>query len=129
MNIHLLLLLKLNNKLIIINTCDICLHKFSHFSFLQKPPKTILNVVGIRRVYNGDQGWDSPTIKLYYLSLKLALLQWKTMLVEKTVIVELGESQPWIIVIIIAKIWNLLSSSCVFYLDTKITYWIQKWLV
>ena len=34
------------------------------------------------------QGWDSPMLKLWYLSLWLALFQWKT------VIEELGESQP-----------------------------------
>ena len=39
------------------------------------------------------QGQDSPTSKLYSLSLWLGLSQWKTMLVEKTVIVELGESR------------------------------------
>ena len=33
-----------------------------------------------------SQRWDSPTLKLDYLSLKQALFQWKTMLVEKTVI-------------------------------------------
>ena len=41
------------------------------------------------------QGWDSPTLKLYYLIFELGLFQWKTMLVEKTVIVDLGESRPW----------------------------------
>ena len=41
------------------------------------------------------QGQDSPSLKLYYLSLWLSLFQWKTLLVEKTVIVELGESWPW----------------------------------
>ena len=40
------------------------------------------------------QGRDSPTLKLYYLSLLLALSQIKTLLEEKTVIVELGESWP-----------------------------------
>ena len=40
------------------------------------------------------QGQDSPSLKLYYLSLWLSLFQWKTLLVEKTVIVELGESRP-----------------------------------
>ena len=39
-------------------------------------------------------GQDSPSLKLYYLSLWLSLFQWKTLLVEKTVVVELGESQP-----------------------------------
>ena len=39
--------------------------------------------------------WDSPTFKLYYLSPWLGVFQWKTMLVEKTVRVELGESRPW----------------------------------
>ena len=38
---------------------------------------------------------DSPMLKLCYLSLWLALFRWKTLLVEKTVIVEIGESQPW----------------------------------
>ena len=41
------------------------------------------------------QGWDSPKLKLDFLCLWLALFQWKTKLVEKTVIVELGESWPW----------------------------------
>ena len=41
------------------------------------------------------QGQDSPTLKLcYYLSPWLGVFQWKTLLVEKTVIVEVGESQP-----------------------------------
>ena len=39
-------------------------------------------------------GWDSPTLKLCYLCLWLALFQLKTLLEEKSVIVELGESQP-----------------------------------
>ena len=39
-------------------------------------------------------GQDSPRLYLYYLSLWLALYQSKTLLVEKTVIVELGESWP-----------------------------------
>ena len=47
--------------------------------------------------YERCQGWDSPTLKLYYLRLQLSLFQWKTMLVDKTVIVELGESQPSIL--------------------------------
>ena len=41
-----------------------------------------------------DLGQDSPSLKFYYLSLWLSLLQWKTLLVEKTVKVELGESRP-----------------------------------
>ena len=52
------------------------------------------NFKQLPKIYNGNQGWDSPTFKLYYLSLKRAFFQWKTMLVEKTVIVELGESRP-----------------------------------
>ena len=40
-------------------------------------------------------GQDSPSLKLCYLSLWLSLFQWKTLLVKKTVIVELGESWPW----------------------------------
>ena len=45
------------------------------------------------------QGWDSPTLKLCYLSFLLLTFQWKTLLQEKTVIVELGESQPrWIVI-------------------------------
>ena len=47
---------------------------------------------------NGNLGWNSPTLKLYYLSFWLALFPWKIMLVEKSVIVELGESRPWILV-------------------------------
>ena len=39
--------------------------------------------------------WDSPRSKLYYLCLWLAIFQWKTLLEEKTMIVELGESWPW----------------------------------
>ena len=41
------------------------------------------------------QGQDSQRLNLYYLPLILALFQSKTLLVEKTVIVELGESRPW----------------------------------
>ena len=40
------------------------------------------------------QGQDSPRSNHYYLSLWLAIFQSKTLLVEKTVIVEHGESQP-----------------------------------
>jgi hypothetical protein len=40
------------------------------------------------------QGRDSPSLELCYLSLWLALLQWKRLLGEKTVIVELDDSQP-----------------------------------
>ena len=43
---------------------------------------------------NKLQGQDSPRLNLYYLSAWLALFQSKTLLVEKTVIVELGESWP-----------------------------------
>ena len=39
------------------------------------------------------QGGDSPTL-LYYLSFRLAFQQWKTLLEEKTLILEIGESQP-----------------------------------
>ena len=41
-----------------------------------------------------DQGWDSPRLKSYFLSLWLRLFQCKTPLWEQTGIVELGESQP-----------------------------------
>ena len=40
------------------------------------------------------QGQDSTTLKLCYLSLLLATFQEKTLLEEKTVMVELGESWP-----------------------------------
>jgi hypothetical protein len=40
-------------------------------------------------------GWDSPTLKLCYICPWLALFQLKTLLKEKSVIAELGESQPW----------------------------------
>ena len=40
------------------------------------------------------QGQDSLRLNLYYLSLWLAVFQSKTLLVEKTVSVELGESWP-----------------------------------
>ena len=39
-------------------------------------------------------GWDSPNSKFCYLSFWLELFKIKTLLVEKTVIEELGESQP-----------------------------------
>ena len=39
---------------------------------------------------------DSPTLKLCYLSFLLLTFQWKTLLEEKTVIVEPDESQPWL---------------------------------
>ena len=42
-------------------------------------------------------GQDSPSLKLYYLSLWLSLFQWKTLILEKNVMVELGESQPCIL--------------------------------
>ena len=42
----------------------------------------------------GIQGQDSPRLNLYYLSLWLALFQSTILLVEKTVIVELGEFWP-----------------------------------
>ena len=40
------------------------------------------------------QGQDSPTLKLCYLSFQLVTFLLKTLLEEKTMIVELGESQP-----------------------------------
>ena len=40
-------------------------------------------------------GQDSPRLNLYYLGLWLALFLSKTLLVEKTVIVELDESWHW----------------------------------
>ena len=71
----------------------------------------ILNTIGILNICNPDlfspfksktcpffrdvmQGQDSPSFKIYYLSLGLSLFQRKTLQVEKTVIVELVESQP-----------------------------------
>ena len=42
-------------------------------------------------------GQDSPTLKLCYLSPWQGVFQLKTLLVEKPVIVEVGESQPWAI--------------------------------
>ena len=40
------------------------------------------------------QVWDSPRLKICYLSFRLALFKWKAQLEEKTVKVELGDSQP-----------------------------------
>ena len=40
------------------------------------------------------QGWDSPRLKLCYLSHWLGVFQWKPLLVEKTMIVVVGESRP-----------------------------------
>jgi hypothetical protein len=45
-------------------------------------------------IFSEFQSWDSPKLKFCYLFLWLALSQWNTLLEEKTVIVELGESQP-----------------------------------
>ena len=44
-----------------------------------------------------DLGRDSPTLKLSNLGLWLALFQGKTLLEEKTVIVELGESWTYLL--------------------------------
>ena len=43
---------------------------------------------------SNSQGQDSPSLKLFYLSLWLSFFQWKNLLEEKNVIVELGKSQP-----------------------------------
>ena len=45
-------------------------------------------------IVNLVQSQDSPTLKLCYLGFKLVTFLLKTLLKEKTVIVELGESQP-----------------------------------
>ena len=42
----------------------------------------------------GFQGQDSLTLKHFYLSFLLRNFQLKTLLEDKTVIVELGESKP-----------------------------------
>ena len=39
-----------------------------------------------------NQCWDSPRINLYNRSFQLTVFQWKTLLEEETVIVELGDS-------------------------------------
>ena len=44
------------------------------------------------------QGQDSPRLNLCYLTLRMALFHSKSLLEDKTVIVELGESQPSIVV-------------------------------
>jgi hypothetical protein len=44
-------------------------------------------------------GQDLPISKLYYLSFCLSLFKLKTMLVEKTVIAQLGESQSCIMLL------------------------------
>ena len=59
-----------------------------------------------------DQGWDSPTLKLYYHSVWLALFYWKTILVEKTVIVELYESLPWIMTSFVKCSHHDLNNGC-----------------
>jgi hypothetical protein len=40
-------------------------------------------------------GWDSPSLKICHLCLWLPLLELKTLLEEKSVTVELRESQLW----------------------------------
>ena len=59
--------------------------------------------------WNIRQGQDSPSLKLYYVSLWLSLFQWKTLLVEKTEIVELDENSWvltwWISPLITGYIW------------------------
>ena len=54
----------------------------------------ICRVYQITTITNRHLGQDSPSLKLYYLSFWLSFFQWKTLLVEKTVIIEHGESQP-----------------------------------
>jgi hypothetical protein len=41
--------------------------------------------------------WDLPRLKRFYPCLWLSLLQWKTLPQEKTLIIELGESQPCVL--------------------------------
>ena len=53
---------------------------------LNRPLKDLVNIM---------LGQDSPTLKLCYLKFILLTFQCKTLVEEKTVIVELGESQPW----------------------------------
>ena len=79
----------------------------------------ILNMTGTLNKYlqyvdHGfdDQGWDSPTLKLYYHSVWLALFYWKTILVEKTVIVELYESLPWIMTSFVKCSHHDLNNGC-----------------
>ena len=69
-----------------------------HYYHLQTNDRSRLISIAIaveKNLSHVNLGWDSPTLKLNYLSLWLALFPWKTMLVEKTVMVELGESRPW----------------------------------
>ena len=52
-----------------------------------------------------SQRRDAPTLKISYFSLWLAFSQWKTLLVEKTLILEVGESQPSRVYLLIRK-WS-----------------------
>jgi hypothetical protein len=56
-------------------------------------------------------GVDSPTLKLCCLNLWLPIFQWNALLVEKTVIVEFGESQCWLTVIFTIHEKNLVGNS------------------
>jgi hypothetical protein len=47
---------------------------------------------------NWPHGWDSPTLKLCYLCLWLVLFQFRILLEEKSVIVELDESKLWCLI-------------------------------
>ena len=76
--------LKKQNKLITNYQTD--------FAFLLGTKETVVQLV--RWVCFRGQGWDSPTLNFCYLSFLLVTSQWKTLLEEKTVMVELDESQP-----------------------------------
>ena len=76
-------------------------YKFDIFDILKGslnvPIEKFLRLEWYQELTNTVLGQDSPTLKLCYLSFQLVTFLLKTLLEEKTVIVELGESQPSVI--------------------------------
>jgi hypothetical protein len=90
-------------SILLLSTCCCFLAKRSSFHTCHERV-SLLSYSWLNFKYSRDsktgivQGWDSQTLKLFHLFLWLALLQWKTLLEVKTVIIELGEYQPSILI-------------------------------
>ena len=79
--------------------CFCCLSSFESPGPASSEGERWLHKIGFNRLTFHTakcQGWDSPILKLCYLWCWLELFQWKNLLGEINVIVEVGESQPWI---------------------------------
>ena len=90
--------------------------------WITKNPKSVISLVS-QTLTLDHLVRDSPTLKLCYLSFLLLTLQWKTLLKEKIVIEEIGESQPcasYLVVILVFSTFFVVTSSLICFANISI---------